>query len=212
VFERFAQADSSATRQQGGLGLGLAIVKRLVELHGGTVSATSKCAGCGATFELRLPYPEGTLSSPPLIEGSLDKPRSSSKPLDALVVLVVDDNDDARELMAVALSQYGAKVILAGTTLEARERLGRDRIDVLVSDVGMPGDDGYSLIEWVRKTTHLARLPAIALTGYAGHDAQKRSGEAGFDTHLTKPADIERLVTEVDRLLRARRQKPPTKL
>jgi signal transduction histidine kinase/CheY-like chemotaxis protein len=199
VFKRFAQSDTTASRQHEGLGLGLAIVKTLVELHGGTANATSEGVGRGAVFELTFPYPQSipVERAPATRTGSH---RAIADALKGVRVLVVDDNDDARELMTIALSMHGAVVLSAESAADARGAITREPPDVLVSDVGMPGEDGYSLMEWVRATAGASSIPAIALTGYAGLDAQGRAEQAGFDAHLTKPVDLDALATEVARL------------
>jgi signal transduction histidine kinase/ActR/RegA family two-component response regulator len=197
VFKRFAQADTTVSRQHEGLGLGLAIVKTLVELHGGTVNATSEGVGRGAVFELTLPYPDtipGDSMSTPTKTGAHGAVASA---LGGLRVLVVDDNEDARDLMTIALSLQGGTVASAASAAEAREAIQREPPDVLISDVGMPGEDGYSLIAWIRATAPLSRIPAIALTGYAGLDAQGRAEQAGFNAHLTKPVDLDALAALV---------------
>jgi signal transduction histidine kinase/ActR/RegA family two-component response regulator len=200
VFKRFAQADATAARPHEGLGLGLAIVKTLVELHGGTVNATSEGVGCGAVFELTFPYPQEVPGDPVSTATRTGAHRAIACALRGLRVLVVDDNDDARDLMTVALSMQGATVTAATSAADAREAVRRERPDVLISDVGMPGEDGYSLMEWIRATPPLSRIPAIALTGYAGLDAQGRANHAGFNAHLTKPVDLDALAAEVAKL------------
>ncbi len=203
VFERFAQADSSAARQQEGLGLGLAIVKRLVDLHGGAATATSDGVGHGAVFTLTFPHPD-VLSdpAPSLVMPAPEIRRSSSAtPLAGARILVVDDNEDARELMAMALSHQGAVVSVAGSAAEAKNAIILAAPDVLVSDVGMPGEDGYALIEWLRSAPERAPIPAIAMTGYAGPEAQRRALGSGFNGHLSKPADLDALVSLVAKLV-----------
>jgi signal transduction histidine kinase/CheY-like chemotaxis protein len=200
VFERFAQADTTVSRQHEGLGLGLAIVKTLVELHGGTASVSSEGVGRGAVFELTFPYPRQMPVDPVSAATKTGPHRAIASALRGVRVLVVDDNDDARDLMTVALSMQGATVTAATSAADAREAVRRERPDVLISDVGMPGEDGYSLMEWIRATPPLSRIPAIALTGYAGLDAQGRANHAGFNAHLTKPVDLDALAAEVAKL------------
>jgi len=207
VFTRFAQADTTVSREHEGLGLGLAIVKTLAELHGGSMRASSEGVGHGATFELTLPYPENapTESIPPsLVSGAHFALRAT---LPGVRVLMVDDNDDARDLMTVALSMQGATVVAVASAAEARTAIEHERPDVLIRDVGMPGEDGYSLMEWVRRSPELATTPAIALTGYAGLDAQARAEQAGFNAHLTKPVDLELLAQQVAKLATGSRSK-----
>ena len=194
VFERFWQADSSPTRRHGGLGLGLAIVRHLVELHGGSVRAESLGAGHGATFTVRLPAREDAPTAegeevPLLRESVPSDPAAFRARLDGLRVLVVDDEADARELVATMLSSAGASVATAGSTDEALAALDREVPDVLVSDVGMPGEDGHALLRRVRASRRLCRVPAVALTAYAGADDARRAVLAGFHTHMPKPAE-----------------------
>ena len=193
VFERFRQADSSSTRTHGGLGLGLAIVRHLVELHGGTVEAHSDGEGKGATFLVRLPVPAASPAAAP----SVPQPQSAALPagstsreLRDLRVLLVDDEPDAREVLPAVLEQFGARVTVAASAAEAIAALQRSAVDVLVADIGMPGEDGYALIRRVRALEgHLRDLPAIALTAYAGEADRRRALEAGFQIHLAKPVE-----------------------
>ena len=203
VFERFSQSDNSATRLHGGLGLGLSIVHRLVELHGGTVTAASKGVGLGATFVVTLPRAEGDTPFSAVVapRAVADVGSSEAGPLAGVQVLFVDDDPDGREIMALALSLEGAAVVVADSAAEARVALMRLRPDVLVSDIGMPCEDGYALMRSVRAmTSETANVPAIALTGYASLEDRRRAREAGFDAHLTKPADLPALIAEVARL------------
>jgi signal transduction histidine kinase/ActR/RegA family two-component response regulator len=200
VFERFRQADSSTTRAYGGLGLGLAIVKQLVELHGGSVRATSEGPGQGTSFIVALPlhvvradpsreHPQSDLVSPPPVPLSLSGIR----------VLVVDDEPDARELLKVTLESRDAIVVTAASADEALERIGAERPDVIVSDIGMPGKDGYALINEVRARPVDAggRTPAIALTAFARSEDRTRAMLAGFQVHMAKPIAIEELIATV---------------
>jgi PAS domain S-box-containing protein len=190
VFERFQQEDSSTTRQFGGLGLGLAIARQLIELHGGTIAADSAGEGQGATFTVRLPL----VQTPQLIEPpAKDMPASNS--LRGLRILVVDDEVDARELVQFILEQEGAIVTCAASAIEAVRILKKTTIDFLISDVGMPDCDGYQLLERIRANGE--RLPAIALTAYAGELNQARSRRAGFEQHLSKPLDPQALIAAI---------------
>ena len=194
VFERFRQADSATTRTHGGLGLGLAIVRQLVELHGGTVRAESPGEGQGATFTVSLPIPTARLAGAP---GHEQPGRGDAPSLEGLSVLVVDDEADAREWLTVVLEQCGAVVTAVASAREALGALELGRPDILVSDIGMPGEDGYSLIEKVRAldARHGRRIPAVALTAYAGPEDRQRALSAGYELHVPKPVAPEDLVT-----------------
>jgi CheY-like chemotaxis protein len=198
IFEAFHQADSTTTRTHQGLGLGLAIVRQLVEAHGGRVRAESAGRGHGATFVVELPIiaVRETRGSVDAVERARDGAR-----LDGLRVLVVDDHGDARELLGLVLRERGAEVQLAGGVAEALEVMAHAAIDVVVSDLAMPGADGYDLIAAVRKTRGNA-VPAVALTAYAGVDVRERAIAAGFTAHATKPLNPEDLVELIAKLPR----------
>ena len=207
VFEPFRQADQISTRAQGGLGLGLAIVKRLVEAHGGTIGVDSPGEGKGATFVVQLPLrailPSEERTSGERITQPL-KPLDEAPSLDAIRVLVVDDEPDARELLQIVLEEFGAEVQAVGSCREAVEALSREPFDVLVSDVGLPQEDGYTLIHKVRTAEHAqARIPAAALTGFARAEDGQRALQAGFQVHLAKPVEPARLVSVVAELAAA---------
>jgi PAS domain S-box-containing protein len=201
VFDRFRQADSSSRRKHGGLGLGLAIVRHLVELHGGTVYVFSDGEGTGATFRVELPVPAPTIASTPASPQSpaARPPSNTEKVLDGLRVLVVDDHDDARKLVAQILKSHGATVAPASTAAEAYDQFVRQRPDILVSDIGMPEEDGYSLISRIRELEagRGTTTPAIALTAYAQTSDRLRALGAGFQNHLTKPVEPLELVTAI---------------
>ena len=204
VFERFRQADSSTTRRHGGLGLGLAIVRHVVELHGGSVRALSGGRDRGSTFVIKLPlYDGGATSSERAIGVPVmrDTEPGAMARLDGMRVLVVDDELDAREVLGTILGAVGAEVELAASAGEALERLASFGPDVLVSDVGMPGDDGYTLIRLVRGgASRFARVPALALTAYASAEDARHAVLAGFDSHLSKPVEPSTLTAVVSRL------------
>lgn len=198
VFDYFRQEDSRTTRRFGGLGLGLAIVRHLVEMHGGTVSAESLGEGQGATFTVRLPLLERE-GDRPLCETPLSPGISSEQPLTGLKILLVEDEPDTRDFMVFLLEQAGARVTAAASATLALERLSRTTIDILVSDIGMPGMDGYELIRQVRSrsASEQGTLKAIALTAYASRRDADKALAAGFQRHLSKPIDIETLIQTI---------------
>ncbi|AUX41619.1 two-component hybrid sensor and regulator [Sorangium cellulosum] len=207
VFEQFRQADSGTTRKHGGLGLGLTIVKSLVEMHGGTAHATSEGRGRGATFTVRLPLtaPSQRLGQRRRQSG-LELP-SGIEPrpeLDRLNILVVDDEEDTRELVAAMLEQCGAHVTAVASTAEALAALRALQPDVLVSDIAIPGEDGYELIRKVRALPARGggRTPAVALTAYARTEDRMRALRAGFNTHVPKPIDPAELLAVIANLAR----------
>jgi len=197
VFERFRQGDASSSRTHSGLGIGLALVRHLVELHGGTVVAESEGEGRGATFSVRLPKrsPEAGVSPIPL--EAVPDVADPSRHLAGLHVLVVDDEEDARELARLSFEHAGARVSLAASAREALATLDRGPVDVLVSDIGMPGTNGYVFLESVRARGADAQIPAIALTAYARLEDRERALKAGFQLHVPKPIDPQRLVRAV---------------
>jgi PAS domain S-box-containing protein len=200
VFDRFSQADSSSTRAQDGLGLGLTIVRHLVELHGGTVRAKSPGEGHGATFTVTLPLIKGgrRVSGPVPVE---DKAMTVQR-FDGLHMLVVDDTPDTLELVGTVLEQSGVRVTRAASVAEALRALAREQPDVLISDIAMPGRDGYSLIRRTRALEARGHhLPAIALTAYADVDHRERALRAGYDRHLAKPVEPNELLEAVAALV-----------
>ncbi|MGB3205913.1 MAG: ATP-binding protein [Crinalium sp.] len=209
VFDRFSQADSSTTRAHGGLGLGLAIVRHLVELQGGTVTAESAGEGLGATFIVNLPLiaenqelavatPEAESTTTPHVVPSHAAVRS----LFGLRVLVVDDQADTREYLITMLHEYGAEATAVETVSQALETLQHWKPNVLISDIGMPGEDGYALIRKIRalSTEEGGNIPAIALTGYASASDRTQALVAGFQIHVPKPIDAVELAVVVGKL------------
>jgi len=195
IFERFRQADSTSTRTQKGLGLGLAITRHLVELHGGSIEASSPGVDKGATFAVTLPLLLQSASAGARHEGV--EPASAT--LDGLRILLVDDEDDAREAMAVLLRQAGAQVIAVASAVEAMQALESERPHVLLSDIAMPGEDGYALIARVRSlpAERGGQVVAAALTAYATDEDRERVLRAGYHNHFAKPIDPVALVTAV---------------
>jgi len=205
VFERFRQADVSTTRAHGGLGLGLAIVRHLIEIHGGTVHAQSPGLGKGTTFTIRLP---GRPASARKVE--ITTPRNQTELrqevsgaeteiLEGLRILVVDDDSDGREVLAVQLAERGATTNVSASADDALRKLDTFRPDIIVADIGMPGEDGYSLIRKIRDRPldRSGLTPAIALTAYAGDGNRQRALEAGYQKHLSKPAEPEELALTI---------------
>ena len=217
LFDRFRQGDAKTTRAHGGLGLGLAIVKQLVEMHGGSVTASSAGEGRGATFVVTLPlsadsappdaataHTPGTTSVRDEDEDFVDStgagsnggagarppPRTRFTPLDGVRVLVVDDEPDARDIMKRLLRESHADVAAAGDVADALELIDSFRPHVLVSDIGMPQRDGYDLIRVVRERGHTPRsLPAVALTAFARPEDRRKAEQAGYQVHVAKPID-----------------------
>jgi CheY-like chemotaxis protein/two-component sensor histidine kinase len=202
VFERFRQADSSTARRHDGLGLGLAIVRHLVEAHGGAIRAESKGVGCGATFTVTLPI--RAVAPPPPVRASGSAARLDARALSRARVLLVDDAADARELVQYVLEAHGAQVTVASTADEALQLFARETFDVLIADIGMPEQDGYALIRAVRRFPHSrgSRIPAIALTAYAGQSYRDKALDAGFNRHLPKPVDAEQFIATVADVVR----------
>jgi CheY-like chemotaxis protein len=211
VFDRFRQIDSTTTRAHGGLGLGLAIVRHLVEAHGGSVAAHSAGTGCGATFAVTLPI--RAINPAPASEaegrrkgGGQDAASAFSLPASALRdvrILVVDDDPESLEVIGVALGDAGATITPAKSAEDALE--ARGPFDVIVSDIGMPGTDGYSLIRSVRSRDVGAGIPVIALTAYARDVDAERAVRCGFQEHLAKPVDARKLIDAVKAWARLRK-------
>jgi CheY-like chemotaxis protein/two-component sensor histidine kinase len=194
VFDRFRPGESGTMRSHGGLGLGLSIARQIVELHGGTIRAASPGEGHGATFTVTLPL----VASPALRPGPPPPPvraeqpdRAPARQLENVDVLVVDDDAETREVLKVALGFEGARVTTAPSVADAVAAIEARWPDVLVSDIGMPGEDGYDLIRRVRRleAARGRHIPAIALTAYAAAEDRRRTLQAGYDRHLAKPVE-----------------------
>jgi CheY-like chemotaxis protein len=206
VFEPFRQADGTASREHGGLGLGLAIAKQLVELHGGTIEANSLGRGTGATFVVHLPSVVARQQQPIILSAA---PATSSEAVSVdggllrdVRILVVDDEEDARVLLRTALAAYGADVAIAASTPEAIAEIERRVPDVILSDIGMPHEDGYSLIRRIRAlaASQGGGIPAIAITAYASQSDRVAAEAAGFQAHVAKPYEPSAVAALVARL------------
>ena len=186
VFERFKQADTSAARRAGGLGLGLALVKDLVTMHGGTVTAESPGAGLGATFSVHLPAPP--TAGAPAVNPSATQPVTAT--LEGVSVLIVEDDADARDIAARTIADAGGEAFVVATAMDALAALAANgrRLHALVSDIGLPGTDGYSLLEAIRELpSERAQIPAVAVTAYASPADAQRALQSGFAAHISKP-------------------------
>ncbi|MBE9227820.1 response regulator, partial [Phormidium sp. LEGE 05292] len=194
IFESFRQEDASTTRKYGGLGLGLAIVRQLVEAHGGTITADSPGEGLGATFTVRLPLLNVAPESVPT-----EELQNQEADLTGFRILTVDDDSDARQLLTEILTLYGAEVLSLTSASEVLANLESFQPDVLISDIGMPEVDGYCLIQQIRALSPEkgGLIPAIALTAYAREDDYHRVIASGYQRHVTKPLEPEKLVQTV---------------
>jgi CheY-like chemotaxis protein len=211
VFERFRQAEGGTTRKTGGLGLGLAIVRHIVEMHGGTVQAASGGEGEGATFRVRLPL---MIVHPEVLEARREHPRTERRgPLNGLGdlrgirVMAVDDEEDALSLLRVVLESAGAAVTTVASSSAVLERMEAVQPQVLVVDLGMPGMDGFELIERIRASTNplIRDVPAAALTAFARSEDRTKALRSGFEMHLAKPVDPGELVASIATLVRRAR-------
>ena len=208
LFERFRQADPSSTRALGGLGLGLAIVRHLVELHGGTVEAESAGEGKGTTVRVRMPFRVAThdASGPERAHVARETPAGGElAPLGGLRVLVVDDEPDTCDVLEAVLREAGAEVRACRSAAEALAELETWWPDVLLSDIGMPGENGYALIRRIRaqETRHGRAIAAVALTAYARLEDRRKALSAGFQMHVPKPIDGDQLIAVVARVAQA---------
>jgi len=201
VFERFSQAESGSTRTHGGLGLGLAIVRHLVELHAGTVEATSAGRGQGATFSVHLPLLESKTKT---ADDNRNQTDARPMKLAGVSILVVDDEFDSREVLAEILRQYGAQTRTAGSASEALSEIDRATPQVLLSDIGMPMVDGYELIRQIRQRIDEREMIAVALTGLGSGKDKERALADGFQQCIVKPVVPDKLVDAIERLLISR--------
>jgi CheY-like chemotaxis protein len=199
IFERFTQADSSTTRSFAGLGLGLAIVRHIVELHGGTVSAFSDGVGLGATFCLLMPVARAEVAAAPREPIRLKDTEPEMRPLAGIRVLVVEDDHDGCEMLAHLLREHGADVEAVGSAPDALKAVDARPFDIVLSDLEMPGEDGYSLVRSIRarQARGSARTPVVAVTAYGAAVDRARATAAGFDRHLVKPIDVADVIATV---------------
>jgi PAS domain S-box-containing protein len=203
VFDRFRQADSSTTRQHGGLGLGLAIARHLIEIHGGTIQAESGGKGQGSSFTIRLPLLDARIKATDELKAEKIS-LANQQNLSGVHVLVVDDDEDTLELMTTALTSRKANVTAVCTAGEAINAIKNHRPDVLVSDIAMPGEDGYGLIAKVRSLDRdsATSIPAVAITAYAKEEDRQRALNSGFQIYLAKPVELAELISVVARAAR----------
>lgn len=201
IFERFRQADNSFTRKTGGLGLGLAIARYLVELHGGMIRASSSGLNQGATFTVTIPVSAQLEEPKPFFETKAVRDERMQKQDDEVMpkkirVLLVEDNDDSREMLKILLEQYGIETVAVDSAAEAFDVITHNPPDILISDVGLPDEDGYELIKKIRQLPPEkgGRIPAIALTGYVSLQDRAYALEVGYQEHLAKPLETDKLL------------------
>lgn len=206
VFERFRQADNASTTREGGLGLGMAITRNILELHGGTIKAESPGENMGTTFTVRLPvtivHRNETAAGEELWAGKTDEISNNHSDLEGLNVLVVDDDADGRYLMTTILSLYKANPITAASVAEAIDKIESLKPDLVISDIEMPGENGFSLIKKLNNFNEKQKrkIPAIALTGHVGQAERIKVLKAGFQVHLAKPIEPEELLVVIANL------------
>src|SRR5262249_26955074 len=199
VFEMFRQADASTSRAQSGMGIGLALVHQLVGLHGGTVSVNSDGVGHGASFTVRLPQsPEARISLAPVLD-------LTTSELSKLGVLVLDDSEDTTEMLRCLLEQNGAQVTTASSGMEALRLASEREFDVVLSDISMPGMDGFEFVRRLRELPGKRDLPVLALTGFGRPEDIERAQSEGFFSHLTKPFNVTTLSEILQKLPMRRR-------
>jgi signal transduction histidine kinase/ActR/RegA family two-component response regulator len=202
VFEPFRQADASTTRTHAGLGLGLSIVKQIVEAHGGTVTAENNPVGRGAVFTVRLPI-VAVRHHRRVTDTTVEQPVKDENSLRGVTVMVVDDDDESRHVVAAHLESCDASVLTAGSAAEALDLLQQHSVHVLLADIAMPGEDGYSLIRRLRGlNASISSVPAAALTAFAREEDRQQALDAGFQLHLSKPIDAGSLIAAVATLAR----------
>lgn len=206
VFDRFRQAEGSNTRQYGGLGLGLAIARHLTELHGGTVTVSSPGKGKGATFSVKLPLMNAATSEQTEIEIDSNLIDRSARPnrFSGVEILVVDDEPDSLDILTLVLEQEGAEVRSVTSAKEALVAFNQSTPDLIISDLGMPEANGYTLITHIRARFQGKNVPAIALTAYAGETDKQRTLDAGYQKHLAKPINISELIAAIEQLIQWR--------
>lgn len=204
IFERFRQADNSYSRTIGGLGLGLAIVRHLLELHDGQIGAESAGLGRGASFTVTLPLLARDKNIPGAVETDSAKDGKDKKLLKDVKLLLVEDDKDSREMLATAFGFYGMEVTTAASAFEALEAMENFQPQIIVSDVGLPGEDGYSLMRRIRSLPagRGNSVPAIALTGYVSVQDQAAARDSGYQEHMSKPVDIDELAEIIFKLLK----------